>query len=143
MYLRALVLCLLMFGSLPFVGTFGRPAHVDCQVSAVEKMLAAWKHEDWNKMYTFLSASDKKHVLLQDFKKKRQQMSIIENLDNYKINSEREASSTSVFVTVALFFTVNSYQGGYFPSKKSTKDKSVSIWHMVREDGSWKLSLPV
>lgn len=128
--LKVVVLAFLVIG---LVGVAAVAATVPARpVQVVKNTLAAWKHEDWTKMYGFLSARDKKQRSLKQFVRKRQGLAVAERLIDCQVKSTDAVGDNDVFVRIVLVM-LKGPDTRVFPSTGWRPTNVTTTWDVIRK----------
>lgn len=108
--------------------------------SVVLSALDAWRHGEWESMYTFMSKNDRDKTPLNDFVKKREEIALAVKLKEYKVLSIDKISTDHVKVKIELT-TLQGPNASFFPTNNWNEEKSDVVWNLSKEDCCWKLNL--
>lgn len=109
-------------------------------LATVKGALDAWEHEDWTKMYDFMSSADKEKTSITAFVAKRRTLAVIEHLTGYKILKVTAIDHNNVIVKVELVMRRGRYTT-FLTSKTSHLNTVVTKWHLINEGREgWKIT---
>lgn len=109
-------------------------------LATVKEALHAWKHENWTKMYGFMSSADRAKIPIKAFITKQRTLAIVDKLMGYRILDVTVADSNDVFVKLALITRRWRYTT-FLPSKTSHLDTTITKWHLINEGkAGWKIT---